>query len=135
MDINALLITYVLPVVSAALGSIATAYLPKILNAKYYRLALQILPIVDAVLADNTKAYGTSGVRIILQETIKSVADDSLSPEEISKVLGLVLKLFNPAKAASAPVTEDGAKLLEAISSVKSVNDLDLSGIRFSIKL
>jgi hypothetical protein len=131
MHIEALL-NYLLPIASAALAAITTKYLPKILNTKYYRLALQVLPIVDAVLADNTKAYGTSGVRIILQETIKSVADDRLSPEEISKVLGLVLKLFNPAKAASALPTEDTLKLLDEIARVEDIGRLNLGNIKFS---
>lgn len=133
MDINTLLATYILPVISAAIAAIATKYLPKILEAKYYKIATQVLPIVDTVLADNTKSYGTSGVRIILQETIRSVADDQLSPEEISKVLGLVLRLFNPAKAASALSNEDSVKLLDAIAGTANLGNLDLSNVNFSL--
>lgn len=126
------LLPLALPVAASFVVGLASSFLPKILDNKYTPIVLRVFEVLDPILADNTKIYGESGVRTLIKETIKFVADRRLSQDEVNKILDLALKLFRPDIAAGKPITTDTQTVVEAITRTDgNLGSLDLSGLRW----
>lgn len=133
MDFQSLL-PLIIGAISSAISYFAGTFLPKLLDTKYYKLSSQLFPILDPILADNIKPYGESGVRKIVQEVALSLTDGKLSTQEVTKVVDIFLKEFNLAKSATVPQNINSQLVLDAVKAVDSIGNLDLSGIRFTLK-
>ena len=131
MDFQTIL-PFILPTIVSFLTGLSSSFLPKLLDNKYTPLILRVFEVLDPILAGNTKAYGGSGVRKIIGETILAITDRQLSPAEVAKIIDLTLKLFDPAIAADQPETRTSQVVAEAIARTDgNLSDLDLTGIRF----
>ena len=99
--------TFLEPIIAAIIGAVATALA---LTIKKNRAAQSILKyghiieraynIIDPVLDQNLHNWKGSQVDKAFELAIKSVADDSLSPEEIKNIAFFMAQAWLPQKAA-----------------------------------
>lgn len=135
MDFQAIL-PFVLTAIASFLTGLSRSLLPKLFDLKYTPLVLRVFEVIDPILADNTRAYGESGVRKILGETISAISDRDLSSAEVTKIVDLALKLFSPAVAAGKSETVNSQVVAEAIARTDGdLSNLDLSGIRLKFPI